>query len=113
MKQTVHKGFTLIELLVVIAIIATLVTLLLPTLSGARHLARSARCQHNLKGLGIAIEMYAQMNNDQMPAAAQKPSEGISKYPPIGEVLADCLSGTEILICPADRKRVSGGEGTS
>ncbi len=52
------KGFTLIELLVVIAIIAILVSILLPSISKARELARRAVCKTNLKGFVSALVIY-------------------------------------------------------
>ena len=111
MKRLNQTAFTLIELLVIIGILAALVALLLPQLGEARRLARIAKCQHNLHGLGLAIEMYLQMNDDIMPYAAQMPSE--SDRPPIGVALADVLDSPGLLECPADRQGYFLREGTS
>ena len=51
-------GFTLIELLVVIAIIAVLVALIMPAVQSARESANRAKCQNNLKQLGLAANEY-------------------------------------------------------
>lgn len=52
------NAFTLVELLVVIAIIALLVSILVPTLARAKHLAKVSMCKSNLRGLEIAHWMY-------------------------------------------------------
>lgn len=62
-----RNGFTLIELLVVIAIIAVLLSLLLPSLTRARHQAKGAVCLSNLRGLGVAVYSYANDNRDRLP----------------------------------------------
>jgi len=58
MRRT--KGFTLIELLVVIGIIALLVSILMPSLSKVRALAKRMKCASNLSAIAKGFGMYAE-----------------------------------------------------
>jgi prepilin-type N-terminal cleavage/methylation domain-containing protein len=61
------RAFTLVELLVVMAIIALLAALLLPALARAKEKARAAKVHAELYGLGLALHMYADDNEGQLP----------------------------------------------
>jgi len=63
------EGFTLIELLVVISIIALLASILLPSLSRAREMAKGASCLSNLRNIGISLLAYNQDNEGYYPSA--------------------------------------------
>jgi prepilin-type N-terminal cleavage/methylation domain-containing protein len=61
------KKFTLIELLVVVAILGILLTILLPSLTNARHKAKLALCLSNLNQNGKSMMIYANNNNYKYP----------------------------------------------
>lgn len=67
MHERRPSGFTLIELLVVIAIIALLVSILLPSLTKAKQLAKRTVCMSNMRNIGVPLHMYASEHNGYFP----------------------------------------------
>jgi len=66
-----RRAFTLIELLVVIGVVATLTTMLLPSLFGAKEMARRVACLNNLHAVVIANASYAEYNRGHYALAAE------------------------------------------
>lgn len=100
------KGFTLIELLVVIAIIAILAAMLLPVLNRARAQGKTAVCMNHLKQLGLAVQFYAQDNNDYYVWSyflGDTWLTGLSRY------VKPSSEKTHPFICPAFTPRLAPG----
>ncbi len=95
-----RRGFTLIELLVVVSIIALLISILLPSLKGAREQAKLAVCLSNMKNMGLAVHMYAQSNRDHFPLSR---SHGGFQDGGWINTLAPYAGDKLLYRCPSDR----------
>ena len=105
-----RKAFTLIELLVVIAILGLLAAVLFPVFAGVRERARRTACLNNLRQLAMAVQAYAQDNNDYIPPYnswfGMKLVDSGPFVPDHGADLVSCLNpythSRDIWFCPAD-----------
>jgi prepilin-type N-terminal cleavage/methylation domain-containing protein/prepilin-type processing-associated H-X9-DG protein len=111
-----RHAFTLIELLVVIAIIAILAAILFPVFAQAREKARQTACLSNLKQMGNAVMMYAQDNDEILPATGwQGPCtnpqtlvtndtffSGVYAFP---LAIQPYVKSYGVLVCPSDSEQ--------
>ncbi len=107
------RAFTLVELLVVIAIIALLISLIAPSLTGAREVARSAQCQTNQRAILQGFAGYATNNRDFFPTmAAESNGNNREWFVPLGVegFLGDMVSyeGLNHNITAPTLKRING-----
>ena len=83
------RGFTLIELLVVIAIISLLVSILLPSLTKAKELARSVVCLSNLRNTGLTMAYYLEDNDQTYPPGFSQSGGWPIELIPYGDVTTE------------------------
>ena len=72
MRKGPRTGFTLIELLVVVAIIALLISILIPSLAGAKEQAKRAYCLSNLSNIGKAFATYSSQDDKEHSFPVQR-----------------------------------------
>ena len=110
-RALLGRAFTLIELLVVIAIIALLVSILLPSLSGARLLARSVACQTNMRTFTHAILAYADESSGKIVPWGISPGK-VTGWPD-GQYWANMLVGQDLIDAPNARKTDVGNDNSA
>ncbi|HAY78688.1 MAG TPA: general secretion pathway protein GspG [Planctomycetaceae bacterium] len=103
-----RRGFTLVELLVVIAIIGILMSLLIPAIGVARSAARKAKCQNNLRQLGIGLHVRSQQNDGAYCSGAfsWNTDGAVTETGWVADLMAQNTSVGEML-CPANPNQVS------
>jgi prepilin-type N-terminal cleavage/methylation domain-containing protein/prepilin-type processing-associated H-X9-DG protein len=120
-SQLVRRAFTLVELLVVIGIIAILIGILLPSLQRARMTAQTIACSSNQRQLVLAVHLFAQGHEGQIPQAYNNGSGRMLGYttrlgnsweftdPMWGweQALLKYMKGNKaVFLCPADNSNI-------
>ena len=106
-KRGASRAFTLVELLIVIGIIVLLAGLLLPAISRAREAGKGVKCLSNLRQLGQAAMIYAQINHGSFPISTYGFASGVTwdfdvrTTPPRGGTLWGGAVAPAVEQCPS------------
>jgi len=107
-----ENGFTLIELLVVIAIIALLVSILVPSLTRARDMARKAACSVTISNHGKSMALYVSLY-DSYPILSPCPGSGQQFYLPSEGLAGDTVKGWPTFYAILEMSGLKGTERTN
>jgi len=108
MNRRAIAAFTLVEMLVVLAIIASLVTLLLPSLATVRAKADSIKCAGNMCQIGAAVNLYVSDHAERTPIIEPWPSQPVYSATDGAQTMLQALGPYGVtaaaLQCPSDLK---------
>ena len=62
-----RSGFSFIEILFIIGIGTLLLVIIVPVFSAAKKKSRGTACLSNLRQVGLALQLYAQDNDERLP----------------------------------------------
>ena len=123
LSRPLRRAFSLIELLVVLAIISILLSILIPSLRMVKVRAFRTGCMHNLKQIGLGMNMYLDGNDNVWPCAEDPVSTSpfywlwmgrgwrASVKPYLGGSID--VNNPSVLLCPEDRADPAKYESTS
>ncbi len=77
-----RRAFSIPDLFWILFILALLVVILLPSMSRGRQRAKRAVCAANQRGIGVALHIYSNDNEDWMPHHYYEPTYDATKVPP-------------------------------
>src|SRR5689334_20090171 len=110
-RFTTRRGFSLIELLVVVAIIAILASLLFPALAKSKEKSKAAKCQSNLRQLGLAAMMFEE-DNQVYPVGWVSQAGALLWYSQLQPYLGRAVTnkGQGVFICPSSLQKPQSDE---
>ncbi|MGA2245530.1 MAG: hypothetical protein ABSH48_11060 [Verrucomicrobiota bacterium] len=98
------RGLTMVEFVVVLFSLFILALVLLPALSAPR-IRNAVGCINQLKRTGLAVRVWEGDHADKYLTALSATS-GMGVAENLFETMSNELTGTKILVCPADRNRL-------
>ena len=102
MTSVGRQGFTLVEILVVVTIVGILAALCVPAFFHVLMNAKCAKCISNQRQIGLALLLYANDHDGQLPPTSHSTGSMFIQYSWIYQ-LADYLGKMdEVRVCPAD-----------
>lgn len=101
------KAFTLLELLITIGILATLLAILLPTVSRAREQAKQISCMSNMRQITMAFLEYTNDSRGRfLPPDSSIAQAGLASSTDQSEVIPALYRGyahaSRVFHCPSD-----------